>query len=189
MRRLLIILSVVTFAAWGMTSCKPGLLPTADAGKPRVTLERVEIVSYFPWVDLPANTPLGLAFVFDVNNPSGYNVMLDNIKFTVSFEAAPGKYIEIATPTVYDRIYFPPKTTSQYRIVSILSSGTIRLTLLVAQAPKVQELKLNPADLIKDWYANVGDFKFGIKVHEGMAVFQTEQGDVFVPFEGKFPKK
>jgi hypothetical protein len=115
--------------------------------------------------------------------------MLDNIKFTVSFEAAPGKYIEIATPTYYDRIYFPPNTTSQYRIVNVVDSGTIRLTLLVAQATKVQELKLNPADLIKDWYAKVGDFKFGIKVSEGMAVFSTEKGDVFVPFEGTFPKK
>ena len=189
MRRILWLGILVTLAVWGMTACKPGLLPTEEPGKPKITLDRVEIASYFPWVDLPASTPLGLAFVLNIDNPSGYNIMLDNIKFTVSFEAAPDKYIEIATPTVYDRIYFPPKTTSQYRIVGIMSSGTIRLTLLVAQAPKVQELKLNPADLIKDWYAKVGDFKFGIKVHEGMAVFQTEKGDVFVPFEGKFPKK
>ncbi len=189
MRKLLLMVVMCAFVLGGMIACKPGLLPTEDAGKPKVTLDRVEVASYFPWVDLPAATPLGLAFVFNIDNPSGYNVMLDNIKFTVSFEAAPGKYIEIATPTVYDRIYFPPKTTSQYRVVSILSSGTIRLTLLVAQAPKVQELKLNPAELIKDWYAKIGDFKFAIKVHEGMAVFQTEKGDVFVPFEGTFPKK
>ena len=189
MRRLLLVMLMVTFAVWGMTACKPGFLPTEDAGKPKITLDRVEIASIFPWVDLPARTPLGLAFLFNINNPSGYNIMLDNIKFTVSFEAAPGKYIEIATPTYYDRIYFPPNTTSQYRIVNVLDSGTIRLTLLVAQAPKVQELKLNPADLIKDWYAKVGDFKFGIKVSEGMAVFSTEKGDVFIPFEGVFPKK
>jgi hypothetical protein len=182
-------LIVITFAVCGMTGCKPGLLPTEDAGKPTVTLERVEVMSYFPWVDLPARTPLALGFVFNVNNPSGYNIMLDNIKFTVSFEAAPNKYIEIATPTYYDRIYFPPKTTSQYRIVSVLDSGTIRLTLLVAQAPKIQELKLNPADVIKDWYARIGDFGFGVNVSEGMAVFSTEKGDVFIPFEGKFPKK
>src|SRR4030042_3403718 len=144
MRRLFLILSLVAFAVWGMTGCKPGLLPTDETGKPKITLERVEVMSYFPWVDLPASTPLGLAFVFNVDNPSGYNVMLDNIKFTVSFEAAPDKYIEIATPTVYDRIYFPPNTKSQYRIGSILRSGPIRLTLLVAQHPKVQELKLNP---------------------------------------------
>ena len=189
MRRLLLILMLVAFAVWGMTGCKPGLLPTEETGKPKITLDRVEVMSYFPWADFPANTPLPLGFVFNIHNPSGYNIMLDNIKFTVSFEAAPGKNIEIATPTYYDRIYFPPKTTSQYRIVSILSSGTIRLTLLVAQAPKIQELKLAPNDVIKKWYTDIGDFTFGINVSEGMAVFSTDKGDVFVPFEGKFPKK
>ena len=189
MRRLLFGLLVISFAVWGLAGCKPGLLPTAEGGKPKVTLDRVEIMSYFPWADLPARTPLALGFVFNVENPSGYNIMLDNIKFTVSFEAAPGKSIEIATPTYYDRIYFPPNTTSQYRIVSIMDSVTMRLTLLVAQAPKIQALNLKANDLIKDWYTKIGDFGFGIQVSEGMAVFNTEKGDAFVAFEGKFPKK
>ena len=139
MRRLLIMLMLLSFAVWGLTACKPGLLPTEDAGKPKITLDRIEIQSFFPWADFPANTPLPLGFVFNIHNPSGYDIMLDNIKFTVSFEAAPDKYIEIATPTYYDRIYFPHNKTSEYRIIGILSSGTIRLTLLVAQAPKIQE--------------------------------------------------
>jgi hypothetical protein len=189
MRKSLLILSLIAFAVWGMPGCKPGLLPTEDAGKPRVILDRVEVMSYFPWVDLPARTPLVLGFVFNVDNPSGYKIMLDNIKFSYSFEAAPGKYIEIATPVAYDRIYFAPGTASQYRVVSVVDSGTIRLTLLVAQAPKLQALNLKLADVIKDWYTKIGDFAFGIKVSEGMAVFNTEKGDVFVPFEGKFPKK
>lgn len=189
MRRLLLILSLIAFAVSGMTGCKPGLLPTDEAGKPKITLERVEVMSYFPWVDLPARTPLALGFVFNINNPSGYDVKLDNIKFSVSFEAAPNKYIEINTPTYYDQIYFPHNTTSQYRIVTVTDSATIRLTLLVAQAPKIQEWNLKVADVIKEWYTKIGDFAFGIKVSEGMAVFNTEKGDVFVPFEGKFPKK
>lgn len=189
MRKYSLLLLMVSLVLGGVSACKPGLLPTEDAGKPKVTLERVEVQSYFPWTDLPARTPLALAFVFNIHNPSGYNILLDNFKFTVSFEAAPNEYIEIATPTSYDRIYFPPETTSQYRIVSVIDSATIRLTLLVAQAPKVQALKLNPAELIKSWYTKVGDFGFGIKISEGMAVFLTDKGDVFVPFEGRFPKK
>ena len=189
MRKFFLILIMIAFAGWGMTACKPGLLPTEEAGKPKVTLERVEVMTYFPWADLPARTPLALGYVFNVNNPSGYNVKLENIKFTVNFEAAPGKYIEVATPTYYDQIYFPPNTTSQYRIVNVLDSATIRLTLLVAQAPKIQALNLQPADVIKDWYTKIGDFGFGIMISEGMAVFSTDKGDAFVPFEGKFPKK
>jgi hypothetical protein len=189
MRRLLLILSLVAFAVGGTIGCKPGLLPTDEAGKPKITLDRVEVMSYFPWVDLPARTPLVLGFVLNINNPSGYNIMLDNIKFTVSFEAKPDQYIEIATPVSYDRIYFPPNTKSQYRVVSVIDSATIRLTLLVAQAPKLQAMNLKLADLVKDWYKRVGDFGFGIKMSEGMAVFSTERGDIFVPFEGEFPKR
>jgi len=189
MRRLLFVLIMVAFTVWGMTACKPGLLPTEETGKPKVTLDRVEIQSYFPWADLPVRTPLPLAFVFNVENPSGYNVMLENFKFAVSFEAAPGKYIEIAIPTYYDRIYFPSKTTSQYRVVQVMDSATINLTLLVAQAPKIQALKLKPADVIKNWYTKIGDFGFSIMVGEGQATFSTEKGDVIVPFESKFPKK
>ena len=189
MRRLFLILSLVTFAVWGMTGCKPGLLPTDDSGRPKVTLERVEVAGVFPWADPPARNPLALAFVFNIENPSGYNIMLDNIKFAYSFEVKPDYYIEMNVPVAYDRIYFPPKTTSQYRIVNILDSAVITGKLMVTQGAKLQALELKPIDLIKNWYAKIGDFAFGIKVGEGMAVFNTEKGDVFVPFEGKFPKK
>jgi hypothetical protein len=189
MRKSLFVLLIIAFAFWGITACKPGLLPTEDAGKPKVTLDRVEIMSYFPWTDLPARTPLALGYVFSIDNPSGYNVKLENVKFSVNFEAAPDKYIEVSTPTYYDQIYFPANTTSQYRIVNVLDSVTIRLTLLVAQAPKIQALNLQAADVIKNWYTKIGDFGFTIKVSEGMAVFSSDKGDIFVPFEGKFPKK
>jgi len=189
MRRLSLILIVLALGVWGIAGCKPGLLPTDEAGRPKITLDRVEVMSYFPWAELPVRTPLALGFVWNVTNPSGYPIMLDNIKFTVSFEAAPGKYIDIATPTYYDRIYFPSRTTSQYRMVSIMDSVTMRSTLLVAQAPKIQALDLKADDVVKNWYSKIGDFDFGIKLSEGMAVFSTDKGDVFVPFEGKFPNK
>jgi hypothetical protein len=189
MRRVLWLTLIVTLAVWGMTACKPGLLPTSEAGKPKVTLERVEIQSYFPWADLPARTPLALAYVFAVENPSGYNIKLDNFKFTTFFEVKPGEYLAITTPTTYEMLYFPPNTVSHYRVVDVLDSFTINLSLAVANALKIQQLNLNRADVIKNWYAKVGDFAFGIRVGEGMAVFSSEKGDIFVPFEGKFPKK
>jgi hypothetical protein len=189
MRRILWFVMIVTLVVSGMTACKPGLLPTDDAGKPKVTLERVDVAGAFPWADPPARNPLALAFVFNIENPSGYNIMLDNIKFEYSFELNPDYYIEMNMPVAYDRIYFPPKTTSQYRIVNIIDSAVITGKLMVTQGAKLQALDLKPIDVIKNWYAKVGDFAFGIKVGEGMAVFSSEKGDIFVPFEGNFPKK
>ena len=189
MRKILLMLIVINFAIWGVGCCKPGLLPTEDSGKPKVTLERVEVAATFPWADPPARNPLALAFVFNIQNPSGYNVMLDNFKFAYSFEVTPDYCIEMNVPVAYDRIYFPPKTTSQYRIVNLIDSAVITGKLMVTQGAKLQALNLKPADLIKNWYAKIGDFSFGIMVSEGMAVFSSDKGNIFVPFEGTFPKK
>jgi len=189
MQRVLIVLIMVVFALGGMTACKPGLLPTEEVGKPIVTLERVEVASSFPWADLPARTPLVLAFVFNIDNPSGYNIMLDNIKFAYSFEVTPEYYVEMNIPVSYDRIYFPPNTTSQYRVVNTIDSAVIMGKLMVTQGAKLQAMDLKPIDVLKNWYAKIGDFSFGIKVGEGMAVFSNTKGDIFVPFEGQFPKK
>jgi len=188
MRRIWCSLIISTLAVWGLTICYPGLLLAEDA-KPKVTLERVDIQSYFPWTDLPARTPLALGYVFNIENPGESNIKLDNFKFTTFFEAAPGEYLSITTPTTYDTVFFPPHTVSQYRVVDVLDSFTINLSLAVANAQKIQDLNLNRADVIKNWYTKIGDFAFGIKVGEGMAVFSSEKGDIFVPFEGKFPNK
>ena len=179
----------ITLAIAALIACKPGLLPTEEAGKPQITLERVEVVSTFPWVDPPGRTPLALGFVFNIHNPGDYNVMLDNLKFAYAFQVNPTYYVEMNVPVSYDRIYFPPNTTSQYRIVNVIDSAVIMGKLAVTQGPKLQELNLKPAELIKDWYSKIGDFSFGIKVSEGMAVFASTKGDIFVPFEGAFPKK
>jgi hypothetical protein len=189
MRKALMLMILIALAVWGVIACKPGLLPTEEGGKPKVTLERIEVMSYFPWADLPAHTPLALGYVFSVDNPSSSNIKLDNFKFTTLFEAVPGEYLSMTTPTTYDRIFFPAKTVSQYRVVDVLDSFTINLSLAVANAQKVQQLNLNRAEVIKNWYTKIGDFPFGIKVAEGMAVFSSEKGDLFVPFEGKFPNK
>jgi hypothetical protein len=193
MRKILLVLITVAFAVWGMTACKPGLLPTEDAGKPKVTLERVDLMRLGPWVEIPAPTFMGLGFVFNVDNPSGYPIKLENLKFAVLFEGAPDVYMTLSTATVYDNIYFAPKTVSQYRVVEFLDSGGVWRALMIPNRPKVEELKLDPMECTKKWFTTIGsgDFPFGIKATEGMAVFSSEgaKGDFFVPFEGKFPKK
>ena len=190
MRRILLVLLIIGFVVGVTAACKPGLLPTEGTGKPKVTLERVEVQSYFPWADLPVRTPLALGYVFNVDNPSGYNIKLENFKFSTFFEAAPDQYLSVSTPTTYETVYFPPHTVSQYRVVDVLDSFTLNLSLAVANAQKIQELKLNRAEVIKNWYTKVGDFSFGINVGEGMAVFSKAlKGRYFRPLRRKIPEK
>ena len=193
MRKPLLMLLIMIFGISGVMGCA-GLRPTDDAGKPKVTLERVELSRLGPWVDLPAPVIIGLGFVFNVDNPSSYPIKLENFKFAVLFEA-PGtkEFMVLSTATTYDQIYFAPKTVSQYRVVEFLDSGGVWRALGAPNAVKMQALKLDPMELTKKWFTTIGsgDFPFGIKATEGMAVFSSEgvKGDFFVPFEGKFPKK
>lgn len=154
---------------------------------PRVKLERVEVASYFPYAAPPARVPLVLGFIFDVNNPNGSPVSLEEMKFTVSFEGKPGEYFALNTPTVYEKMYIPGKTTNQLRVTMVLDSLVVPGNLAVTSGTRVSALDLKPGDVVKDWWEKIGDFTFGIKVSEGVALFNG--GSMVVPFEDTFPKK
>ncbi|OGP69118.1 MAG: hypothetical protein A2169_15840 [Deltaproteobacteria bacterium RBG_13_47_9] len=136
---------------------------------------------------------MGLGFVFNVDNPSSVPIKLENFKFAVLFEGVPNEYMVLSMATTYDTIYFAPKTVSQYLVIEFLDSGGVWRALLIPNRPALERLKLDPKELTKKWFTTIGsgDFPFGIKAAEGMAVFSSEgvKGDFFVPFEGKFPKK
>ena len=169
-----------------------GLTGAATAAKlqtPTVELERVEVQSYFPWADKPTRVPLVVAFIFKITNPNTFKVGLEDLKFTYGFEAKPGEYFDLNTPTVYELTYIPGKTTNQLRVVSVLDSMVVPSSLAVASGARVQALELKIPDLVKMWWEQIGDFSFGIRVSEGVASFTSEQGDALVTFEGRFPKK
>ena len=156
---------------------------------PTVELERVEVASYFPWADKPTRVPLVLAFVFKIHNPNSFKVALEDLKFTYGFEAKPGEYFDLNTPTVYDVTSIPGKTTNQLRVVSVLDSMVVPSSLAVASGARIQALELKIPDVVKMWWEQIGDFSFGIRVSEGVANFASEQGSALATFEGMFPKK
>jgi predicted small secreted protein len=183
-RRLIVVLFLVTLAVAGCATM-PGAGGAAQA--PRVTLERVEVASYFPYAAPPARVPLILAFVFDVNNPNESPVALEEMRFTVSFEAKPGEYFALNTPTVYEKMYIPGKTTNQLRVTTVLDSLVVPGNLAVTSGTRVTNLGLKPGDVVKDWWEKIGDFSFRIKVSEGVALFNG--ASLVVPFEDTFPKR
>ncbi len=179
-----IVFLLVTLAVVGCATV-PGAGGAAQA--PRVKLERVEVASYFPYAAPPARVPLILGFIFDVSNPNESPVALEELKFTVSFAAIPGEYFALNTPTLYERMYIPGKTTNQLRVVTVLDSLVVPGNLAVTSGTRVTALGLKPGDVVKDWWEKIGDFSFGIKVSEGVALFNG--ASMVVSFEDTFPKK
>ncbi len=154
---------------------------------PTVELERVEVQSYFPYAEKPTRVPLVLAFIFRITNPNGFKVGMEDLKFTYGFEAKPGEFFDLNTPTVYDTIHIPGKTTNQLRVVSVLDSMVVPSSLAVASGARVQALDLKIPDLVKMWWEQIGDFAYRIRVTEGVASFTSEQGSALATFEGMFP--
>jgi hypothetical protein len=179
----LLVLCLATLALVGCAT-----MQSAGGGQPpQVKLERVEVASYFPYAAPPARVPLVLAFVYKVSNPNDTPVALEEMKFTVSFEAKPGEYFALNTPTVYETMYIPGKTSNALRVTAVLDSLVVPGNLAVTSGTRVTALGLKPADVVKDWWEKIGDFSYGIKVSEGVAMFNG--GSVIVPFEDSFPKK
>ncbi len=155
---------------------------------PRVALQRVELASYFPFAPPPARVPLILAFVFDVTNPNPQAVTLEEIRFSYAFEAKPGQYFTLNSPAQYDTVHIPGGATNTVRVVSVLDSAIVPATLAVTQGFRLQELGLKGPDLVKTWWEEIGDFRFRIRVAEGVATFATPAGPLLATFEGSFPK-
>ena len=186
MRRTLLTAIIMVFMT-GLSMTGPAT--AAKIQMPTVELDRVEVASYFPWADKPTRVPMVLAFVFKITNPNDFNVALEDFKFTYGFEAKPGEYFDLNTPTVYEVMYIPGKTTNNLRVVSVLDSMIVPSTLAVSAGARVQALELKIPDLVKMWWEQIGDFSFGVRVSEGVAHFTSKEGEELVFFEGKFPKK
>ena len=186
MRRTLLMAMMVMFlAGWGVI----GEATAAKLQAPTVELERVEVQSYFPYAEKPTRVPLVLAFIFRIRNPNSFKVGLEDLKFTYGFEAKPGEFFDLNTPTVYDAMSIPGKTANQLRVVSVLDSMVVPSSLAVASGARIQALELKPPDVVKMWWEQIGDFSFGIRVSEGVANFASDQGNTLATFEGMFPKK
>lgn len=199
-------------------ACSPATPAATELKNPTITLNQVQVQNYFapPWPAWPAavptptappagtptavyvpafpaspSVPMVLAFVWDINNPNDSTVTLEQMKFTVEFEAAPskpGEYFALATPMVYEKQSIPGKATNQIRAVVVLDSAVVPGNLAVTSGQRLGALKLTGATLVKDWWTNVPDSKFGIKASAGTADMTVGGAKKVITFEGKFPQ-
>lgn len=186
--RKVFLMVVSLLAGVGLVGLVPQPLPAAGLKVPTVELQRVEVAHYWPFfldTKEKRGSPLDLAFIFAINNPNDFKVMLDDLRFTVEFE--PG--FEVNTVAVYEKMYIPPKTTNQLRVHVMLDAYTTLLSLLVTGGFRLQEMNVKAPDQIRMWWEKVQDFGYEIKVTNGVASFVTDRGDILTHFEGRFPKK
>ena len=153
---------------------------------PVVTLNSVEVAHYWGWwyfsnkvkptMGKAGNygAPLDLAFIFDIENPNPYPVLMDNLKFTVAFEE-----FDLNTVSSTEIQWIPGGKTNQVRVHAMFDGRQSLLSLLVTGGFKLKEKsgKAGPGAALKQlgiWWEGAPEFAFPIYVKEGSAVFNAD---------------
>lgn len=177
-----------------LLACATAPTPTKkDFQVPVVTLNSVEVPYYTGWwyYDVKVEptkgnagkygAPLALAFVFDIQNPNEYPVMMDGFKFTVAFDG-----IDVNTVNSPEIQWIPAGKTNQVRVTAITDARAALLSLLVTGGFKLKEKGTNVWAQLENWWLAAKDYSLAIEVKEGSAVFEADGSTNVAAFSGKF---
>jgi hypothetical protein len=185
----------VTVAMLAACSGMP-VAPTQQNFKtPVVTLDTMEVAHAFgywyfskkvePTKGKPddVGAPLDLAFIFNIENPNGYPVRMDNLKFTVAFEE-----FDLNTVGSTDIMWIPAGKTNQVRVHAHFDVRQSLLSLLVTGGFKLQEKGINAWDQLEKWWTGIPEYTVPVHVNGGSAVFQADGLTKVATFEATFPQ-
>jgi hypothetical protein len=196
MRKRSLILIGFTVVVLGtlLVACATAPAPTEkNFQAPVVTLNSVEMPYYTGWwyYDVKVKptkgeagkygAPLALAFIFDIQNPNAYPVMMDGFKFTVAFDG-----IDVNTVNSPDVQWIPAGKTNQVRVMAITDARAALLSLLVTGGFKLKERGTNVWAQLENWWLAAKDYSLSIEVKEGSAIFKADGVMNVVGFSGTF---
>jgi hypothetical protein len=163
-------LGFLGWEAMGPVDSAPSAWAAKPAKAPVIKLKSVEVAHYWPFyfnAQDKAGSPLDLAFVFTIENPTAAAVKLDEFRFTVAFEGFP-----VIDPWVYEDQWIPPRKTNELRVHAVLDTTRVK----------------KPPEEIKKWWDAIPDFSFPVQVKNGVANFVGADGKTTMAyFEGQFP--
>ena len=170
--------------------------PTDQTFKaPTVTLDSLEVAHYWGWwyyAKAVAPTkgtagnygaPLDLAFIFNIENPNPFPVMLESLKFTVAFEE-----FDLNSLSSTDAQWIPPGKTNQIRVHAMFDGEQSRLSLMLVDGMKLKEKGTDAMTLLEKWWTGVSQSAFPVHVKEGAAVFKADKLVKVSAFKATYPK-
>jgi len=161
---------------------------------PVVTLSHVEVPYYVGYYYISNKVevtkgkqdnygaPMMMAFIFDIENPNKFPVMMDGFQFSVYFED-----FEVNTVASPETMWIPAGKTNQLRVPATFDTRQTLTTLLLPGAMKLKEKGISPWDALEKWWTGAQDFSFPVYAKEGSAIFKADGIVKAVPFEAVFP--
>ncbi len=161
---------------------------------PIVTLSHVEVENYWGWWYYSKKVkptkgnagdygaPINLAFIFNIENPNKYPIMMEKFQFTMGFEE-----FDLNTVIANEAMWIPAGKTNEIRLHSLSDARQALLSLLVTGGFKLKEQGISPWDALEKWWTDIPEFGFQIHVKEGSAIFNADGLMKGVVFNFTFP--
>jgi hypothetical protein len=178
----------VVFASCAGMQAKP---TEANFKNPVITLVSFEVPQYDGYWYYGGKTkpdkgkagdhgaPLPMNFVFGIQNPNPYPILLDGIKYTVAFD----KEFDLVTVNTQDACWIPAGKTNEVRTSTMITARSGLLALLVTSGYKLKAKGWNAWQALERWWTGVPDYAVPVTVHEGAFTFKADGVVKVLPFE------
>ena len=197
MRKKTIVLTLLSMFMVGvlLNGCASMNRPTESNFKtPVVTLDYIDVAHYFGWwfygpkIKPDKGTagynaaPLDYAFIFNIENPNSFPVLLESLKFACVLDG-----FEINSGYSTEPMWIPAGKTNQLKVEVMYDFRGTQLSLLIVAGQDLKAKGVSFWDVIEKIWTQAPDFTFPIGVKQGAAVFKADGLTRVASFEGTYP--
>ncbi len=127
--------------------------------------------------------PLPMTFLFNIENPNPYPVLLEGFQFTVAFD----NDFSLVTVHSDDAIWIPAGKTNQVRATTLITVRSAHLSLLVTGGYKLKERGWSAVQALERWWTGVPELSVPVLVHEGAFTFSADGVTKTIPYKTLIP--
>jgi len=194
MKKRLVLMTVLIFGlSVALMSCVTAPVKPTDKNfiAPKVTLESFEVPQYDGyWYYAKAVAPtkgaaddrgamLPMSFLFNVENPNSYPILLNGMTFTVKFD----KDYALITYTNNDQYWIPANKTDQIRATTLITVRSALMSLLVTGGFQLKAKGISPWDALEKWWKGVPEGTTPVQITECSFSFQADGVNKTYPYE------
>jgi hypothetical protein len=123
--------------------------------------------------------PLLMSFIFAIENPNPYPVLLEGINFAVAFD----KDFDLVTVSNQDAFWIPADKTNEVRATTMINVRSALLCLQVTGGSGLESRGWSEWQALERWWTGVPDYAVPVTVHDGVFTFKADGVVKVLPFE------
>ncbi|MBU2496131.1 MAG: hypothetical protein KJ935_06525 [Candidatus Omnitrophica bacterium] len=128
-------------------------------------------------------TFLALSFVFNIENPNPYPILLEEIKYSVVFD---NDFVMITTNDQVEN-WIPPGKTDQVRVTTLITTRSALVGLMLANAVTLKNKGWDMWETLEKWWKGVPEQTVPVSVTEGAFAFSANGVYKVIPYMATIP--